>query len=91
MFSPKETFLANGVKKFVDQEFITITIPGDRNTEIHEQVGEFYKWRFPQEYAQFKKGQGAALIGTPLDMWPAMSQSQIEELKYEGIRTVEQV
>lgn len=86
-----ETYLAGGVPKYVDMDFITITIPGDRDLVVHTPVTDFYEWRFPNEFEKFKKGQDAALIGTPLDLWPALQPSQIVELKHQGIRTVEQL
>jgi hypothetical protein len=92
VFSPKETFLAtDGTKRYVDQDFITITIPGNSLTEIHEQVSEFYKWRFPSEYAEFKKGTSSSMNGTALEMWPALHPAQITDLKHRGIRTIEQL
>lgn len=91
VLSKKETYLAGGVPKYVDMDFITITVPGNRDLEIHTPVTDFYEWRFPLEYEAFKRGQAAAVIGTPLDMWPALQPSQVAELKHQGIRTVEQL
>jgi hypothetical protein len=90
VFSKKETYLA-GVSKYVDMDFITITVPGNRDLIVHRPVTEFDIWRFPHEHAAFKRGQEAAVIGTPLDMWPGLQPSQIAELKHQGIRTVEQL
>jgi hypothetical protein len=90
VFSKRETYFA-GVPKYIDMDFITITIPGNRDLIVHAPVTDFYEWRFPLEYAQFKQGQSAVVIGTPLDLWPAMQPAQIAELKHHGIRTVEQL
>jgi hypothetical protein len=54
-------------------------------------VTDFYEWRFPHEYEAFKRGKEAAVVGTPLDLWPALQPSQIAELKHQGIRTIEQL
>ena len=91
VFSKKETYLAGGVPKYADMDFITITIPGDHTTVIHTQVTDFHQWRFPNEYDLFKRGKEATLVGTPLDMWPGLPPSQVAELKHQGIRTVEQL
>jgi hypothetical protein len=91
VFSKRETYFAGGVPKYIDMDFITITIPGNRDLIVHAPVTDFYEWRFPLEYAQFKQGQSAVVMGTPLDLWPAMQPAQIAELKHHGIRTVEQL
>jgi hypothetical protein len=91
VFSKKETYLAGGVPKYVDMDFITITIPGDKYTEVHRPVTDYDQWKFPREYAAFKQGQDAELVGTPLNMWPALQPSQVAELKHQGIRTIEQL
>jgi hypothetical protein len=91
VFSKKETYLAGGVTKYVDMDFITITVPGNRDLIIHTPVTDFYEWRFPHEYEAFKRGKDAAVVGTPLDMWPHLQPSQIAELKHQGIRTIEQL
>jgi len=89
--SKKETLLAGGVPKYVDMDFITITIPTDQTLGIHAPVTDFYQFRFPREYAAFKAGQDAALIGTPLEIWAALKPSQIQELKNAGVRSIEQL
>jgi hypothetical protein len=91
VLSKLETYLAGGIPKYVDMDFITITIPGDNGLVIHTPVTDFYEWRFPNEYENFKKGQDAAVTGTPLSLWPAMQPAQIAELKHHGIRTIEQL
>lgn len=91
VFSKKETYLAGGVPKYVDMDFITITIPGDKYTEVHRPVSDYDQWRFPREYEAFKRGKDAELVGTPLTMWPALAASQVAELKHQGIRTIEQL
>jgi len=91
VFSKKDTYLAGGVPKYVDMDFITITIPGDNSVSIHTPVTDFHQFRFPREYEAFKRGKDASVVGTPLDMWPALQPSQVAELKHQGIRTIEQL
>lgn len=91
VFSKKDTYLAGGVAKYVDMNFITITVPGNRDLIIHTPMTDFYEWRFPHEYEAFKRGKEAAVIGTPLELWSEVKASQVAELKHHGIRTVEQL
>lgn len=91
VFSKKETYLAGGVPKYVDMDFVTIVVPGKGDLVIHTPVTDFYIWRFPLEHDAFKRGQEASVIGTPLEMWPGVQPSQVAELKHQGIRTVEQL
>lgn len=77
--------------KYVDMDFITIAIPGDMSTLVHRPVTEADKWRFPKEYEVFIAGQAERVIGTPLHLWPELSPSQIKELEYHGVRSIEQL
>lgn len=78
--------------KYKDIAFITVSAPGqEKDTLIHTPVTDYYQWRFPHEWQAFEKGQEARQSGTPLALWPAMTPSQIKELNYQGIHTVEQV
>lgn len=76
---------------FEDKEFVEILVPGDRKTVVDTLVKEEHKRRWPREYAAFKAGQEVPVEGTPLEEWPQISRSQVEELKFAHIRTVEQL
>jgi hypothetical protein len=91
VFNKLLTYRAGGVPKYVDMDFITISTPGDNKVTVHTPVTEYHQWRFPVEYANFKKGQGELLAGTPLALWPLLTQSQIREMTNLGVRTVEQI
>lgn len=80
-----------GENKYKDVEFITIYIPGDKTLSVHRPVQPSDKQRFPLQYAAFRNTKGEALIGTPLSVWPAITPSQIRELEYFNVRTVEQL
>ena len=76
---------------FKDVEFIEIRTPGNRdaicrparNTDIN---------RFPKHYQAYKDRVGTDhLEGTPLGEWPLMARSQVEELAFHNIKTVEQL
>lgn len=75
---------------YEDRECIEIRVPGDRDVIVRE-VQERDKFRFPRQWAAFKAGKGEAIVGTPLDAVPWLTRSQVEELGYFKIRTVEQL
>lgn len=78
---------------FKDVEFIRIFIPGDKSNVIDRPVRPGDKTRFPKQYAAFRDGadEEAQLTGTPLKDWPMVGRSQVAEMAYFGIRTVEQL
>lgn len=74
-------------------DYIEIRAPGDKDNIVHRPVTESDKLRFATQYRRWQStgGDGEALTGTPLAEWPAVSRSQVEELRYFGVRTVEQL
>lgn len=76
---------------FEDREFVEILVPGDRKTVVDTFVKEEHRRRWPREYAAFKAGLEVPTEGTPLEEWPAITRSQVEELRFGHIRTVEQL
>lgn len=91
VFSKVETYKNGGDPTYVDMDFITITVPGDRDNTVHTPVTDYYQWRFPKEYAAFKQGKDGIINGTPLADWTEVSPSQVKELSFHGITTVEQI
>jgi hypothetical protein len=80
-----------GRNMYRDVEFVTIRIPGDKTVSIHRPVTPSDKQRFPLQYAAFKNNRGEQIVGTPLNLWPGIRPSQIKELEYFNVRTVEQL
>jgi hypothetical protein len=76
---------------FEDTEYIEITQPGNRDSVICRPASEMDKARFPRHYAAFKNRQDQPQQGTPLSQWPALTRSQVEELKFFNVHTVEQL
>lgn len=78
---------------FNDVESVRIMVPGDRNNIIDRPASKQDTLRFAKQYAVFKAGRAEEeqLTGTRLTDWPYVSRAQCEELKYLGIRTVEQI
>lgn len=76
---------------FDDTEYIEITQPGNRDSIISRPASEMDKARFPRHYAAFKNRQNEPQQGTPIAQWPVLTRSQVEELKFFNVHTVEQL
>jgi len=76
---------------FVDKDYVRIIIPGDTRSEVDREVQDKDKDRWPEQWRRFKEDAEEATDGTPLEQWPAVSVSQVAELKAKKIRTVEQL
>lgn len=74
-----------------DVEMIEIRTRGDRNNIVIHPVRPEEKKRFRDAYRDFKEGSNTANVGTPLTEWPLMAASTVEEMKYLGFFTVEQI
>lgn len=87
----REASLKEGRPIFKDSEFIKIIVPGDKNNIIDRTVREEDKRRFPKQYQAFRNNEEEYISGTPLENWQYLSSAQVAELKYFGVRTVEQL
>jgi hypothetical protein len=76
---------------YKDTPYIEMMMPGEKNVIIREPVWEQHMRRFPQHWAQFQAGVKEQVIGTPLKVAPFLTESQIEELAFFKIRTIEQL
>lgn len=83
---------------YEEKEYITIMVPGDRNNIVHRPIwadpmnNQADTRRFARQYADWKAGrQGENADGTPLAAWPMVTKSQVEELRFFGVQTVEQL
>lgn len=78
---------------FDDVECVRIIVPGDKNNVIDRPAQVSDKQRFGKQYDLFKKGvaEEDQVSGTRLTDWPFLSRAQAEELRYLGIKTVEQL
>jgi hypothetical protein len=75
---------------YEDTEYVEIMIPGDKHNIIQRPVWSQDIQRFSGLYEKFKKGVDQ-IIGTPLKAVPFLSEAQVEEFAFFGIRTVEQL
>ncbi len=82
---------ATGIKKFRDCVMIQIMVPGDRRNIIVREVRDDDKLRFTKHWERFQSSDEETLDGYPLAQWALLSRAQVEELKYLGFRTVENV
>lgn len=83
---------AAGRPIFVEVDYIQIMIPGDRNQTIVRPVTPQDMSRFNKQYEHWKAHRNNdAIIGTPLEAWNKLSLAQIEEFRYFGVRSIEQM
>jgi len=81
---------------YEEQEYIRIMVPGDKSTVIERPVRMgstpvHDNHKFAREYAAFTQNGTQGLTGTPLKEWPQMSRSQVKELEFFNVHTVEQL
>lgn len=74
---------------FEEQVFITKIVPGGGLT-IDRKIRETDKEEYPREWAHWENKKQNLVIGTPLDAWPALSETQKAEFKALNIFTVDQ-
>jgi len=74
---------------FKDREYVMIMVPGDKESIVHRPAMQRDIDRFPKQYAAFKNKQAEADSGTPLGLLTWMNASQVKELEYFNVRTVE--
>lgn len=77
---------------YVDAEYINIRAPGSSDNVIRPAT-QRDRDRFPRHYAAFKNrvNDEEYIEGTLLSEWPKINRSQVEELAFFGIKTVEQL
>jgi hypothetical protein len=82
---------AAGRPIFHDCDCVRIMVPGDKLSIVDRMASDDDKRRFADHFAKYQAGQQTQLIGTPLEQVPWMSRSKVEEYKYFGIHSVEQL
>ena len=82
---------AEGRPIFADVEHVRIMVPGDKLSIVDRMASSDDKQRFAEHYAKFKSGSAEAVVGTRLEIVPWMTRSKVEEYKFFGILTVEQL
>jgi hypothetical protein len=74
-----------------DIDCVRIMVPGDKLSIVDRLASDDDKQRFADRYAKYVAGQQIQLVGTPLEQVPWMSRSKVEEYKYFGIHSIEQL
>jgi hypothetical protein len=85
----KHATLEAGRPIYRDREYIEIVVPGDSKDVVIRPASDMDRQRFRKIYEAFKSGAENQLIGTPLDEVTWIPRSQVEELKYFKIFTIE--
>jgi hypothetical protein len=76
---------------FYDAEYIQVIVPGSRDVSTFP-MDDHYRRRFQKRYDAWKANTASnTLDGTLLSELPWMSKSQIAELNYSNVFTVEQL
>jgi hypothetical protein len=87
----KAQTVATGSPKFKEVEYIEIRVPGKRGAQACRPATWRDKQRFSRHYEMFQKRVEMPEEGTPLGQWPQVTRSQVEELSFLAIKTVENV
>jgi hypothetical protein len=83
---------AEGIMRFKEVDMIQIMVPGDRDNVIVRPAGAGDINRFGKQYEDWKRNSTSEqLNGTPLELWGKLSLAQVEEYRYIGVRTIEQL
>lgn len=84
-----EKSIEQGRPIFTDEEMVEIRVRGQKDNVVIRPVRPDDVKRFSEQYKHYKAGKSLAESGTPLTQWPSMSAAQVEELKYLGFHTLE--
>jgi hypothetical protein len=77
---------------YVEKPYIEIMQPGNKDSIIKRPASDRDKQRFPEHWRKFQAREDQDTVtGTLLEEWPGVTRSQVEELKFLNIRTVEQL
>jgi len=79
----------HGRPMFKDTEFVEILAAGNANNIVKRKATDEDRQRFHRQYAMFRRGVDEQLVGTPLTEVAWLTRSQVEELAYLRIKTLE--
>ena len=90
---PTEIGIVDGLMKYKDVEMCEIIVPGNQTNRPVKKVNDIVKRRFGQQYRKWKESGHAELMveGTMLSQVTWLTRSQVEELAYMHVRTLEQL
>jgi hypothetical protein len=73
---------------FRDVEYAVITVAGG-NSVVERELDDELRARFKAEYDAWKAGAEPPLHGMDIREWPAITRSRAEELRAQGVRSIE--
>lgn len=76
---------------YEDTEYVKIITPGNATNTPDRPVTDDDRKRFRRQYRMFKEGKQDEVVGTPLSEAPWITRSQVEELAYFKIKSLEQL
>lgn len=76
---------------FRDKTYIEIRMPGNRSDVVSRPATQRDIDRFPDHHEAFQKRTEDPMEGTPLAEWPQITRTQVEELAFFNVKTVEQL
>lgn len=85
----EEASAQEGRPIYNDKVFIEIVAAGNANNIVKRKATQEDRNRFRRQFELFQQGSEDQLIGTPLSEVPWLTRSQVEELSYMKIRTLE--
>jgi hypothetical protein len=74
---------------YVEDEYVKIAIPGDRNSFYFQPALDDHRQRFPNAYRAFKDKSLTPHQGTPIEQWAVISRSLALTMRACNIHTVE--
>lgn len=87
----KAASLKEGRPIYQEVDYVRIMVPGDKDSVVVRPARLLDKQRFAKQFAAYEQGEKEYQEGMPLKAWPMVTRGQVEELKYFGIHTVEQL
>lgn len=89
----KKASKAEGRPIFKEVPYIEIMVPGNKDSLVRRPASQLDIDRFPEHYRKFqaREQDSETYEGTPLEHWPGVTRSQVAELKYMNVHTVEQL
>lgn len=66
-------------------------VPSDRLQTIDRPMRESDKMEHPEPWMRYEAGQNEKPDGQPLSEWPRVTRTQVDELAYFKVRTVEEL
>lgn len=83
--------LKEGRPIYKEVDYVRIMVPGDKDSIVVRPARILDKQRFQKQFDAYEAGEKEYLDGMPLKAWPMVTRGQVEELKYFGCHTVEQL